>query len=345
MSAPWRRNSPPGAGRITKNNMKHSRILYVTSSSYSGSTLLAFLLNTHPKIFTVSEMIGWDFEDGEDFRCSCGETLDRCPLFVRIAKAFASNDLPFRPNRFGTAYQLVADERLNRYLTTNLPRSRNSTIERLRDALVRHLPGLRNRLQRIDRANRVFVETALTYSGASVFADVSKEPHRLRHLARIPEFEVSVLYLVRDIRGVVVSNMRERANDVRTAARIWLWDQHDIQRIVREFPGARTLYYEDLCRDVDRELAGMHSFLGLEHVPYPGDFKSSEHHILGNSMRTREVSRIVPDQKWKTAITAENLDAIRDEATRFLAENPRTPARHIIERYLDADGWPSSGRH
>ncbi|MBK7814091.1 MAG: hypothetical protein IPJ52_07155 [Rhodocyclaceae bacterium] len=113
--------------------MKRSRLLYVTSSSYSGSTLLAFLLNTHPGIFTVSEMIGWDFEDGEEFRCSCGATLDRCPLFVSIAKAFADHGLPFRTNRFGTAYQLVADERLNRYLTTNLPRSRNSTVERLRD--------------------------------------------------------------------------------------------------------------------------------------------------------------------------------------------------------------------
>ncbi|MBK6552336.1 MAG: sulfotransferase domain-containing protein [Rhodocyclaceae bacterium] len=325
--------------------MKRSRLLYVTSSSYSGSTLLAFLLNTHPGIFTVSEMIGWDFEDGEEFRCSCGATLDRCPLFVSIAKAFADHGLPFRTNRFGTAYQLVADERLNRYLTTNLPRSRNSTAERLRDTLVRRLPLLRNRLRRTEQANRVFVETVLAYSGASVFADVSKEPHRLRHLARIPEFKVAVLYLVRDIRGVVVSNMRERANDVRTAARIWLWDQHDIQRILQEFPGARTLYYEDLCQDVDRELAGMHAFLGLDHVPYPGDFKSSEHHILGNSMRTREVSKIVSDEKWKTAISSENLGAIRQEATHFLAENPRTPARHVIERYLDAGGWPSSDSH
>jgi hypothetical protein len=270
--------------------MKRSRLLYVTSSSYSGSTLLAFLLNTHPGIFTVSEMIGWDFEDGEEFRCSCGATLDRCPLFVSIAKAFADHGLPFRTNRFGTAYQLVADERLNRYLTTNLPRSRNSTAERLRDTLVRRLPLLRNRLRRTEQANRVFVETVLAYSGASVFADVSKEPHRLRHLARIPEFKVAVLYLVRDIRGVVVSNMRERANDVRTAARIWLWDQHDIQRILQEFPGARTLYYEDLCQDVDRELAGMHAFLGLDHVPYPP--ARSARSCRMRSGRPRSVPRI-----------------------------------------------------
>lgn len=322
--------------------MSKFKTLYVTSSSYSGSTLLAFLMNTHPKIFTVSEMIGWDFDDGEDFRCSCGEPLDRCTFFTRVAQAFATNGLPFRINRFGTAFQIAASERINRYLTTNLPRCRHSFLERLRDGLVWHLPVLGERLRRIGRANRVFVETALQYSGASVFADVSKEPHRIRHLARVPELDLSLLYLVRDIRGVVVSNMRERANDVRTAARIWLWDQHDILRILQEYPGFHTLYYENLCKDVDGELSSLHNFLGLDHVPYPGNFKGGEHHILGNSMRTREVSNIVLDEKWKTAVTDAQLQAIRDEASQFLAAHPHSPARTVIQHYLDAPGWPTA---
>lgn len=319
--------------------MTRSKTLYVTSSSYSGSTLLAFLLNTHPDIFTVSEMIGWDFAQGDDFRCSCGEPLDRCAFFISVAAAFAAAGLPFKPNRFGTAYQIADTERINRYLTTNLPGCRNSFLERARDGIVRHLPVLRKRLDRITRANRIFVETALNYSGAKIFVDVSKEPHRVRHLARIPELDLSVLYLVRDIRGVVVSNMRERASDIRTAARIWLWDQHDILRILNEFPRTHSLHYEDLCQDVNRELASIHSFLGVEHVPYPGDFKGAEHHILGNSMRTREISQIVLDQKWKSAISAQELSAIRGEALDFLKANPGTPARSVIVHYLDSDGW------
>lgn len=319
--------------------MKEPKFLYVTSSSYSGSTLLAFLLNTHPQIFTVSEMIGWDFRDDQDFHCSCGESLDRCAFFTKVARTFWEHDLPFKINRFGTAFQLVDNERLNRYLTAGLPRCRNSSIERLRDTLVWHLPILRGRLNRIGYANRLFVDTALAHSGATVFADVSKDPHRLRQLARLPGLDLSVLYLVRDIRGVVVSNMRERANDVRTAARIWLWDQHDIARILQEFPGAHLLRYEDLCRNVDHELAKIHSFLGIEHVSYPGNFKGTEHHILGNSMRTREVSNIMLDQKWKSAIRREELHEIYDEALHFLTDNPTSPARPIVEHYLAADSW------
>lgn len=322
--------------------MKRLKTLYVTSSSYSGSTLLAFLLNTHPKIFTVSEMIGWDFDDDEDFRCSCGEPLDRCIFFIKVAHAFAANRLPFRPNRFGTAFQVADNERLNRYLTTSLPCWRSSLLERMRDEVAWHFPVLRGRFKRIGLANRVFVETALQHSGATIFVDVSKEPHRIRHLARVSEFDLSLLYLVRDVRGVVVSNMRERANDVRTAARIWLWDQHDILGILQEFPGAHVLHYEDLCRNVDRELAAIHAFLGIDHVPYPGNFRGVEHHILGNSMRTREVGSIVLDEKWKLTVTASELGAVRDEALQFLAAHPHTPARHVIQHYLNAPGWPAS---
>lgn len=314
--------------------MKRLQLLYVTSSSYSGSTLLAFLLNTHPQIFTVSEMIGWDFRDDEDFKCSCGEPLDRCAFFTKVAHAFREQGLPFKINRFGTAFQLVINEKLNRYLTASLPRCHNSWLERMRDTLVWHLPGLRSRLDRIGRANRLFVETALAHSGASIFADVSKDPHRIRQLSRLPGFDLSILYLVRDIRGVVVSNMRERANDVRKAARIWLQDQHDILRVLQEYPGFHTLFYEDLCQDTNAELAKIHNFLSLNYVPYPGNFKSGEHHILGNSMRAQHISTITLDEKWKLVLSKAEINQIKDEALSFLNKNSNTPARFAIEHYL-----------
>ena len=67
--------------------------LYVSSSSYSGSTLLAFLLNTHPDIFSVSEMDGWPYGEKEAFRCSCGEILRECPFFRTVASDFAEHAL------------------------------------------------------------------------------------------------------------------------------------------------------------------------------------------------------------------------------------------------------------
>lgn len=71
------------------------KLLYVASSSFSGSTLLAFLLNTHPDIFTVSEMEGWNYGENEEFSCSCGNTLEHCPFFNEVAHTFQRDGLPF----------------------------------------------------------------------------------------------------------------------------------------------------------------------------------------------------------------------------------------------------------
>ena len=57
--------------------------IYITSASFSGSTLLTFLLNTHPEIATIGEMKG-DSMDVERYRCSCGDPIGRCPFWQRL---------------------------------------------------------------------------------------------------------------------------------------------------------------------------------------------------------------------------------------------------------------------
>lgn len=321
--------------------MPLTRLLYVTSSSHSGSTLLAFLLNTHPGIFTISELIGANYREGMDV-CSCGAPLDGCPFFTAVATAYAQAGLPFEKRAFGTSFRVADGERANRYLTATLPRLHSSGIERLRDALVWRIPRARRALERAAQANALFIDTALRYSGARVFVDASKHPHRLRHLARSNRYDLRVLYLVRDLRGVVVSNMQERRHDLRTAVRTWLWDQHDALRIAAEFGPVHVLRYEDLCADVDRELARIHRFVDLEFAPCPSNFKSAEHHIVGNAMRIDETGSIVADARWKTKLTPEQLGLVRSEAGAFLDARPRSPAAGVIRHYLDSEGWTGS---
>lgn len=314
------------------------QFFYITSSSYSGSTLLAFLLNNHPGIFTVSEMIGWDFREDEDFRCSCGEKLNDCKFYRYVAQAFEKNGLPFRFNDFGTAFRLSRNERLNRYLTGNLPLIDNSGLEKLRDALLFHLPGPAGKLQTQVKANRVFIEASLEYSGSRIFADASKNPYRLRFLSRIRELDIRVIYLVRDIRGVALSNMRNRGQSVRQAARAWIQDQHRILRVASEFAPVHTVYYEELCSDVDKVLAGIHRLAGLDPLPYPGSFKSREHHILGNVMRMRDLNRIVADEKWRRELSAVDQSAILAEAKSYLEHHPEGYAASVIGHYLGTAG-------
>lgn len=310
------------------------KVLYIASSSYSGSTLLSFLLNTHPAICTVGEMDGWNYGKNETFLCSCGKPLHSCAFFQVIAAAFAQHQLPFDVRDFGTRYTLVANDRLNRYLTTGLPGCiTNTFLETWRDRLVAHIPPFAQRLAQQDRANVTFIRTALEYSGAEVFVDACKDPYRLRHLRRAPELELHVLYLTRDVRGVVLSNL-DRGWDATFATQMWLRQQLDILRIAQEFPSVSHVYYEDLTDTVDDTLATIYRFLGLTPQPFHGDFKTVEHHVIGNSMRLSHVSQITKSNRWERELSPDALAAITRTALAFVQRHAHHPLADIIRRYL-----------
>jgi hypothetical protein len=311
------------------------KLLYIACSSYSGSTLLSFLLNTHPKIMTVGHTTGWHFSDTEEFFCSCGERIEKCPFFNHVRRAFEARKIPFAFNDFGTEYLLSENERLNRLLTAGSPYLPSSAMEKARDGVVRLVPGFAARLSRQDLANRTFIEAALDYGGAEVYADNSHGPHRLRHLSRISDLALYPVHLVRDPRGVVLSHMKHRGWSADFAAWKWLDEQADIARVLQEFDRRATVHYEDVCDDTDAALARLHAFAGLEEVPVPEDFKSVEHHILGNKMRESS-SRISSDRRWESELSTQDLRAILGAVEGFMRKHPRTPLANVLERYLAA---------
>lgn len=321
------------------------KVVYITSSSYSGSTLLTFLLNTHPKICTAGEMEGWAYSEPGSFLCSCGRPLEECPLFLEVQRGFRRAGLPFAFNEFGTAYRLTTNERVNRYLCGSLPFGLSATpLESARDTLVQRLPVFSGRLRRQDHANRVFMKAAVDYAGAEVFLDATKDPYRLRRLGRIPELDIYVIHLVRDLRGVVLSDLesKKRRIDASQATQLWIKQQQRILRVLPGFRRTRTLFYEDLCDSVEPTLAGLYEFIGLEPSEWNGDFRSVEHHVLGNSMRLGKVGTIVKSERWRTELSATELGEIERTAADFARSHPSHGVSRIVTRYLDGDPHSSA---
>lgn len=310
------------------------KILYVTSSSFSGSTFLSFLLNTHPDIATTGETEGWRDADVDTFKCSCGQVLKSCPFFKSIADVFRQNGMPFAYNNFGTSYRLADSTRFNQYLTGALPFIRNSSVERLRDGIVTHLPGFSGRIAQSNRANVLFMRTALSLAGATVFLDIDKNPYRLRYLRRLEDVDLRVLYLIRDPRGVVLTFMENRGWDAATATRVWIREQLDILRIMKEFPSSHRIYYEDLCEDVNTVLAGIHRYLELRALPFSGDFRGTEHHILGNSMRLENVGKIVKSERWKTKLSVDDQAVVARIVRAYIERHRGDPLAEILGRYM-----------
>ena len=322
--------------------------VYIASSSYSGSTLLAFLLNAHPDAFSVSEMHGWEYKDDETFRCSCGQVLNECRFFRYMYAEFRRLGLPFDYRAFGTRYRLTRDDRMNRYLTAELPRLSSTRFERLRDAVVMTIPRLGRRLRAADAANLAFVRAGLAYSGAGVFVDGCKNPFRLRHLRRIAALDLRTIHLVRDIRGFVLSNKTKWGVPADLSAWMWLRQQMDIVRIAPQVGPVLTVYYEDLCDYTDETLASIHRFIGVEPQRFNGDFKAAEHHILGNWMRHAERGLVTKDMRWKSDLPAADISTVTKAAHRFTERHRHHALTDIIRHYLsdkpDATTAPATGR-
>lgn len=320
------------------------KFLYITSSSYSGTTLLSFLLNAHPDIATVGETEGWNYGRNEVFPCSCGAPLSDCPFFQTIATAFRREGLPFDPRDFGTRYRLVRSARLNHYLTAELPYIGSTGVETVRDQLVARVPRFARLLARQDRANLMFVQTALAISQARVFADAAKSPYRLRHLRRIRELDIHVLHIVRDPRGVTLSNMKKKGYEASLAIQLWIKEQVVICRIAEGFPKLMTVYYEDLCEAGDDTLAVIHNFVDVPPRRPPADFRSVQHHILGNEMRLAAASTIIQDSRWRRELSVADLGAIARACAAFRQRHPDHPVSEMIARYgcdvLDASRTP-----
>lgn len=313
------------------------KYLYVTSSSYSGSTLLAFLLNAHQDIVSVSEMDGWRYNENETFLCSCGKALKECKFFQYIYESFKKRGLNFDFRNFGTAYRLSDIDIVNRWLTTCISRVHNSKIEKLRDSIVWRIPSLSKKLRDIDRSNETFVQASLDYSQAQVFADVCKDPFRLRHLRRIKSYDTWIIYLTRDPRGVVHSSKKYLGLDASTCIRLWLYEQFDIVRIIEEFPINKIIRisYEEICKDTNEALNKIFRFMQLPSHYYDRNLNLGEHHILGNKMRLKKPFKITESKKWKELPVSEQV-FIKKKMRDFDKKIRNPVMSEILRSYLES---------
>jgi hypothetical protein len=96
------------------------------------------------------------------------------------------------------------------------------------------------------------------------------------------------------------------------AAYQWLRCNEEAEHVLTGLDSARQMQvrYEDLCIRPDAAWGALCAFLGLEAIPLVRDYRSVEHHVVGNGMRLNNASKIQLDERWKTALTDQDLLAI-----------------------------------
>jgi hypothetical protein len=282
------------------------KLVYIMSPSYSGSTLLTFLLANHPDVATIGELKASALGDIKQYNCSCGELITECGFWARVESEMKALGHSFELNHFGTHFR-VSDPLQDRILRALV---RGPLFEHIRDLACTLTPGCRRTLKSIILQNKAMIDVIMSIQKAKVFLDGSKDPIRLRHFLDSNNWDIRLIALYRDGRGVANSYMNHVGVSMEVAANEWLLKCKEMQNVLRRISkeNVYSCRYETLCQETPRILDNIIQFIGLDSGNLPEDYGVTVHHILGNAMRLKGSNEVKLDEKWKRMLSREDLN-------------------------------------
>ena len=283
----------------------HRDLVYILAPSYTGSTLLTFLLAQCPEIATVGELKATSRGDLNEYCCSCGQLQRACEFWQQVATEMHKCDPTFTLEDFGTHF------RADPYVCDRVLRAgvRGRAFEATRALMLNYWPGCRTRFDAIGRRNRQLIEVLCGLQGGEIFLDGSKDPNRLKFLIASGYWDIKAIYLIRDGRGATSSYMRHYGVSMDIAAREWRRVHQECDRVVENLDRGKYMEvrYEELCTKPEQTLGAIYAFLGLGKAGSETAWQSSENHIMGNQMRFNSTSEIVLDEKWRNTLRQQDF--------------------------------------
>lgn len=287
-------------------------LINIIGYNYSGSTLLAYLLNAHPLIGSTGEINGPPgYGVGKQFPCSCGRLFHECSFFQKLEKRMNRPDFRINADQWAVRVFSVPQRLSERLLYGSL---RNSFLEDFRDILRNCLPFARSRFKRKIELIGGFINAACDLLNVNLLVDSSKNPMRLTLLSKIPRLNLKVIHLVRNPAGCVLSALNHSPLSLDSAATAWRRNFVTCRRQLARIPGLShvRLRYEDLCADPEGFSRELCEFLGVPYDRRMLSFRSGQPHIWGNPMRLRSHEEIRLDERWRTQFSTEQIVRIMD---------------------------------
>jgi len=277
-------------------------LIYVVGMGRSGSTLLDILLGRLDGVVGVGEFINFTDWVRADDKCACHEPLTLCPVWGEVIK-----DVPAVHEgsvSFGKGRGPMVSSAL-RALFTRRPSAASTDIASL---------------------NHDVLAAACAKSGTTVVVDSSKDIARLCELEMSGLFDVYIIHLVRDARGVMWSKMKSlrrlaedtpemlaaiarHPNRADSSSPAWIMRRWVVRNLLIMALGVtrwrkryRVLLYEDLAAAPDEAIRGIAEWVEGVAVTDGETPPSAPHNIGGNRMRLRPVKSIRVDDEWRTKL-------------------------------------------
>ena len=288
------------------------QLLYILAPSYSGSTLLTYLLAQHAAIATIGELKATRMGDIDAYRCSCGELIRECDFWSRLTQRATDEGLDFSLDEFGTVYGNGTGF-VNKVVRALV---RGPVFETARSIMLKLLPDSMTRVRAVTGQNLTLSRIVCDLQGGTIFLDGSKDSARLLHYLQSGEWDIKVIYLQRDGRGVTNSYVKHDGVDYDGAIEYWRKAVTELQRMRGKLDDVRVydLLYEDLCREPEQKLAEICRWLNIDELDHGATFSAESQHVLGNSMRLNNVTEIRFDEAWRKKLTRQNLRDFEERA-------------------------------
>jgi len=296
------------------NDSTKRTVTYILSHSYSGSTLLTYLLANNPDISTIGELKATRMGDIASYICSCGEKIVECDFWGQLQDKMKNEGRKFSLESFSTQFE--SDKWLcNKLLKSSV---RSWGYEKLRSVLFALFQPCRKQRDTILEQCDSLVEFICALQEGNILLDGSKDAIRLLHYVNSGRFNVKVIYLVKDGRGVVNSYVKHRHSSLDKAVQDWIIAQKELDRTYGMINDSNKMLvrYETLCKNPDIELARINDFLGAGGVS-DTRLNKSRQHILGNKMRLVSSDEIRMDEKWKSEMSKDDLDYFMRHAGKY----------------------------
>lgn len=264
--------------------MKSKNILYLMGSGRSGTTLLATILNSTPKVDTFGELHQFYTHLDNNLECSCGKMISECAFWKQVLSHLKINK-----------------KDLERFVIKQNREERHKYIPLL-------LLGKKGSQDYITSQERLF--SAISVLKNDWILDSSKYVGRFLLLKQINSLNVKGIYVVRDIRGVINSFNKQVQTPKKPLSTIfyYLFTNTFAQLVCWLNKGVIKLRYEDLVDNPILEVENIYTLLlkFKKNQVNLNEVFDIPHIIGGNRLKTRKTITIKKDMAWKQNISRTN---------------------------------------
>ncbi len=257
-------------------------IIYLLGAGRSGTTMLATILNNHPKIYTIGEMhqfLDYVFEDKD---CSCGKNLSQCPFWSSILMDLEISILKNK-NNVDLSNSLEKHHLIPLYLM-------GKPIH----------PKYREIIDMVFGAIQSKVDKPW-------ILDSSKYNSRYLLLRKNKRINLKGVYLVRDVRGVINSFGKNVQTPKKPLSAIIYYSLINFysQWVCSFDKRILKIRYEDFVNEPDKTIQKIekHLFGSSSNLSkLTNETFNIPHIIAGNRLRSQKKLVIKKDMQWKEKI-------------------------------------------